>query len=538
MRSLLGLLVSVAALGATPLQAQESVRIEDPSSSVVASVLEEGRSLEASRDWAGALSHYEDALRTHRGDPALLERHDLAKLHYSLGRRYTDRSYLQAVKTLPPREGYELYSELLAKLHTHYVDAPNWRALVERGARALDIALADPTFRQHHLPIADVARIDAFRQHILKTAREQSIRDRRDALSTVAYVAQSAEARLGVKQAAIFLEYAAAAAGGLDDYSAFLTADQLRDTYSQIEGNFVGLGVELKSDREGLLIVNVIKGSPAERAGIQSGDHLTAVDGRSTIGISTDQAANMLSGIEGSVARVTAVTPGAAPRMLSIRREHVEVPSIDESRIADASYGIAYIRLPTFQKTTSRDLEAALWDLHGKGMRHLVLDLRGNPGGLLPAAVEVVDKFVEQGGIVATRGRNPGENFDYTANRVGTWRVPLTVLIDGDSASASEIFAGAIRDHRRGTIIGEASYGKGSVQGIFPLGIAGAGLRLTTAKFYSPNGLAISNVGVTPEIVVQQVARPTPQGTRIAAEGSDAVLDAALQQARQQLAAR
>ena len=185
--------------------------------------------------------------------------------------------------------------------------------------------------------------------------------------------------------------------------------------------------------------------------------------------------------------------------MLTVRREHVEVPSLEDVKIVDADFGVAYIRIPTFQKTTSRDLEAALWDLHGKGMRSLVLDLRGNPGGLLTAAVEVADKFLQNGGIVSTRGRSPQEDFNYQAHYGGTWRVPLVVLIDGDSASASEIFAGAIQDNSRGDIVGERSYGKGSVQGIFPLGYGGAGVRLTTALFYSPNGQKISHHGVTPQ---------------------------------------
>jgi carboxyl-terminal processing protease len=161
---------------------------------------------------------------------------------------------------------------------------------------------------------------------------------------------------------------------------------------------------------------------------------------------------------------------------------------------------VAYVRIPAFQKTTARDLETALWDLHAKGMRSLVLDLRGNPGGLLTSSVEVADKFIADGPIVSTRGRSEQENFNYRAHRPGTWRVPLVVLIDGDSASASEIFAAAIKDSRRGTVIGTRSYGKGSVQGIFPLGYAGAGARITTAKFYSPLGNPIANVGVTPDI--------------------------------------
>jgi carboxyl-terminal processing protease len=174
----------------------------------------------------------------------------------------------------------------------------------------------------------------------------------------------------------------------------------------------------------------------------------------------------------------------------------------------DAAAGVAYFRISSFQKTTSRDVDAALWKLHREGMRSLVVDVRGNPGGLLNEAVEVADRFVMEGTIVATHGRSARENYDYKAHRVGTWRVPLVVLIDGDSASASEIFAGAIRDHRRGTVVGDRSYGKGSVQGIFPLRAIKGGLRLTTAKFYSPSGRAISQGGVEPDIRVQTVSKP------------------------------
>jgi carboxyl-terminal processing protease len=173
-------------------------------------------------------------------------------------------------------------------------------------------------------------------------------------------------------------------------------------------------------------------------------------------------------------------------------------------------------------------------------MRSLIIDLRGNPGGLLTAAVEVADKFVAAGTIVSTRGRSPREDFDYKAHDVGTWQSPLVVLIDGDSASASEIFAGAIRDHRRGTIVGETSYGKGSVQGIFPLNAHKAGLRLTTAKFYSPSGQPISERGVSPDVKVnvQTAAKPVSDNADAAPappEDHDPALIAALQVARRPL---
>ena len=310
-------------------------------------------------------------------------------------------------------------------------------------------------------------------------------------------------------------------------------------SYSQIEGKFVGLGVELKAEDGALLIVHVIPGSPAEQAGIQANDRIVAVDGKSTAELSTDEAASMLTGAEGSWVRVTAYSPGSQPRVLNIRRENVEVPSLENVKIIDPDAGIAYILIPTFQKTTSRDLEAALWNLHRQGMRSLILDLRGNPGGLLTSSVEVADKFLMQGNIVSTRGRSPQETFNYQAHYPGTWRVPLVVLIDGDSASASEIFAGAIKDNNRGKIIGDTSFGKGSVQGIFHLGYAGAGIRLTTAKFFSPNGEPISHRGVEPHQKVQVVAKQTSDGLSNPDDSNgDPILEAGIEAARNRVAAR
>lgn len=530
--------------------------------------LAQGREFESLGRWGDAVAHYEQAMREIPTDDRLKRRFDFARLNNSLERRYADASFVESVTTLDVQEALNVHTELLSKIESHYVVNPPWTRLTRRGAHAMLIAARDPEFLlEHHLRY-DESRVEAFRTELgerLTAAGE--VRNAREALRFASDMSRLGEARLGAPAAAWVMEFVAAAAGGLDHYSAFLTPGQLRDVYSQIEGNFVGLGVELKADGGALLVVRVIPGSPAERAGIAGGDRITAVDGQQTATLSTDEAAALLTGDEGSFAFVTVSSPsenegldedddlaylaakpvgdsGNDSRTVRVRREHVEVPSIEGARIVDEDYHVAYLRIPVFQKSTSRDVEAALWDLHRQGMRTLIMDLRGNPGGLLTSAVELVDKFVAQGNIVSTRGRSDGEDFDYRAHRAGTWRVPLVVLIDGDSASASEIFAAAIRDNRRGTIVGDRSFGKGSVQGIFPMTRSGAGIRLTTAKFFSPLGKPISMIGVAPDVAVTDLASTEGETQTVgyrgasSAEPSDAAMERAVEVARQQVAMR
>ncbi len=502
----------------------------------LSTVLVEGDRLESLRRWGEALTHYENALRDYPGNETLARREDLAKLHFSLDRRYADHSYVQSLQSLSPQQAVGLYLELLRKVNTHYVATPPWQRLAARGVTALDLALLDQNFAAANGLHLTAEQLAPARVDLYQLVGQRTVAGPEDLSSLAAEAARVIEARCGLRQTASLLEFVAAAAGGLDEYSAYLSSDQLREVYQQIEGNFVGLGVELKADGGALLIVHVIPGSPAQRAGIVDGDRIIAVDGRSTSELSTDEAAALLSGEEGSQVRVTTLTAAHATRVLSVRREHVEVPSLEDVKIVDADFGVAYIRIPTFQKTTARDLETALWKLNEQKMRSLILDLRRNPGGLLTAAVEVADKFLQDGSIVSTRGRSPQEDFNYQAHYGGTWRVPLVVLIDRDSASASEIFAGAILDNNRGDIVGERSYGKGSVQGIFPLGYGGAGVRLTTALFYSPSGRKISHHGVSPNLEVRTTARMGSGVSDLTIVDDDPILRAGIDAARRRVA--
>ncbi|HEY4308697.1 MAG TPA: S41 family peptidase [Pirellulales bacterium] len=534
-----------------PLAAQAEIGFVTPAAQAPAGdlnvgdsgrLLERGQSLESERRWGEALTFYEDALKKFPHDPAIEQHLAATRAHYEIGRRYSDPSYKRALSTVTEREALDLYGEVLLKIQSHYVETPDWKELVDDSTRVYQAALTDPVFIEHNLHKVPAAQIDRFRREVNDRVASWQINTRHHARDAVVYLARLGQERLGLNNTVTILEYTCGATTGLDAYSTFLTADQLNEVYSQIEGNFVGLGVELKASERALLILKVIAGSPAEKAGIHAGDRIVAVDGQSTSDLSTDQAANLLQGKEGTYVNVTLVAADTKSRQVRIRREQIEAPSVDGGRIIDETTGVAYVRLHQFQKTTVRELDAELWRLHKLGMKSLILDLRNNPGGLLAVSVEVVDKFVEGGVIVSTRGRGPQEDYKYTAHAEGTWRMPLVVLIDGDSASASEIVAGAIRDHHRGIIVGNTSYGKWSVQGIFPLNQANAGLRLTTAKFYSPLNHSYSGIGVKPDVEVQQVAKPVVdiagQVAQMDDASNDAQLQAAVRLARDQLAKR
>jgi carboxyl-terminal processing protease len=526
------------AQGLPPASAQP-LRVADEAvqhSPTLHTVLEQGQKLELERRWSDALSHYEHALRENPENSGLQQRLDAVRVRLDITRRYADGSFVSGLRKLEPAQVSSLLAEVLLKIQTHFVNQVDWRLLYWRGADTLLAALEDPAFVAANAPGLQPQDVRNFRALLHEQSRSLRLQDRRDTYQAILYVARLARQQLGISESAASLEFAAGCVTALDEYSAFLTGTQLDELYSQIEGNFVGLGIELKAEPRGLAIVNVIAGGPAHESGVQVGDYIVAIDGRPTTDVANDRAADLLKGPEGSSVEITLLTDdGQRQTSVTIIRRRVEVPSVDQVKMLDGDVG--YLRLVSFQKSTSRDVDSALWQLHRQGMRVLVIDLRGNPGGLLSASVEVADKFLSQGAIVSTRGRSESEDYDYRAHAVGTWRTPLILLIDGDSASASEIFAGAIRDQRRGVLVGQRSYGKGSVQGIFPLQSAGAGVRLTTAKFYSPSGQPISKQGIAPDVVVQTVARPADNGQRVA-ENEDPVLNAGLQMAREQLSRR
>ncbi len=493
--------------------------------------IESGLALEGRRDWAAAVRHYETESRLFPESKLLYQRLLISRLHYDVNRRYQDQSFLQSVRELDSNTALDLYSEVLANLETHYVDAVDWARVMLHGTASLEIALTEKSFLDRVLPTGDPKAIENFRLSVHRKLADRSTASRFDLRANVAYVAGIANSEIGLSGTATVLEFLSGAVATLDPYTRLLSGNQLDEMFSNIEGNFVGLGVELKPADASLKILSVIPGGPADEAGIVAGDAIVRVETSRTDIVDPDYVADLLRGPENSFVSISVRNAAGQQRDMVVERRRVEVPCVENAHIVDSVGGVAYLRLTNFQKTTTRDIERELWNLHRAGMRSLVIDVRGNPGGLLSAAVEVADRFMSSGRIVTTRGRNVRENFEYAAHRPNTWNIPLVVLVDRDSASASEIFAGAMADSGRGTIIGETSYGKGSVQGIFRMQSAKFGLCLTTAKFYSPSGRAISFNGVTPHVAVEPTyiaARPGDNG-KITLDSQDAVLQKAVE---------
>jgi carboxyl-terminal processing protease len=293
---------------------------------------------------------------------------------------------------------------------------------------------------------------------------------------------------------------------GLDPHSSFLDPEMYREMQVETTGSFGGLGIELTLRDDVLTVVAPIEGTPAYRAGIQPGDRIVKIEGLTTKDMQLADAVKRMRGKPGSKITISILREGwTEPRDFPIVREQIRVQSV---KSADLEPGIEYVRLRQFQEQTANDLEAALekFTKNGKNgrMQGLVLDLRNNPGGLLTSAVEVTEKFLDGGKLVVyTEGRVRNQNMRFQANAKRVFSdFPMVVLVNQGSASASEIVAGALQDWGRAVVLGTQSFGKGSVQTIIPLS-DGSGLRLTTAKYYTPKGRSIHGKGITPDIIVE-----------------------------------
>ncbi len=290
----------------------------------------------------------------------------------------------------------------------------------------------------------------------------------------------------------------------LDPHTAFMTPETFKEMQVETSGSFGGLGIEITVKDRMLTVVAPIDGTPADRAGIQPGDRIVKIEGQLTKDLTLMDAVRKLRGPKGSKVTIGILREGTLePFEVTLVRETIEVRSV---RSKDLGEGIFYVRLSQFQERTGKDLDKALEQAQKAVATALILDLRNDPGGLLNQAVAVSDMFLDKDQlIVYTQGRLKNQDLRFTAEHsTGYPKWPMVVLVNGGSASASEIVAGALQDWKRAVILGTKTFGKGSVQTVIPLS-DGSGLRLTTSKYFTPRGRSIHGIGITPDIVVEPV---------------------------------
>lgn len=290
----------------------------------------------------------------------------------------------------------------------------------------------------------------------------------------------------------------------LDPHSAFMPPNVYKEMQEETKGRFEGLGIEISLKEGVLTVVSPIEDTPAFRAGIHAGDQILKIDGESTKNLTLMDSVKRLRGPKGTKVTITIMREGfSKPREFTLTRDVIPIRSV-RYELMEKQYG--YIRLSQFQEKTEGEFDKAIKALESESkgaIKGLILDLRNNPGGLLDQAVKVSDRFIESGLIVSMEGRREDQKMKFYAHPQGTIaRYPLVVLVNGGSASGSEIVAGAIQDHGRGILVGTQTFGKGSVQTIFPMK-DGSGLRLTTARYFTPNGRSIQAKGIIPDIIVK-----------------------------------
>ncbi|MEZ6058868.1 MAG: S41 family peptidase [Planctomycetaceae bacterium] len=491
--------LAIAFTSASP--AAEQVDLSEFTSAATAA--RHGETLEADRQWIDAIRFYETALKRWPEDEDLRYGLRRTRVQFGVDRRYSDRSFEEQLLAKGRAESLDMLEDVIRRIQDEYVDNISVTRLVAHGTESLYMALTNDRFLTSNGSDKAADHVDRVKKELIRNYWNRPVKSALEARSVVTTVCELVRRELGIRDSVVVMEYVFGACNALDDYSDFLTPDRYNDLFGSIQGEFVGIGIEMEADKgHGMHLVNVLLDSPAEEGGLRPGDHIVEISGQDCREMSTDEAARLLRGKSGSTVRLTFESPDGTTASGSFTRRSVQVRSVTRALIIDERQKIGYIRLAGFQSSTPEEMSDALRQLEREGMRALIWDLRGNPGGLLDTAASVADQFIDEGTLVSTEGRADSQAQTFTAQYFGTRNYPLVLLVDENSASASEIVAGAIRDHARGRIVGRKTYGKWSVQSIIQMP-GNTGLKLTTAKFYSPDHKNYAGKGLEPDELVE-----------------------------------
>ena len=473
---------------------------------------QQAEQLERLAAWDKACDFYEEILRLDRNQPQVRARYRHCLRRFYQVRRYRDPSYRREVLSLKYPQALDLYglvmrSLLSSSLDRHEVGPGD---VYRKGLEELRWALGDPTFCQEYLPGVPPETIRTFRAQLLRNWGLSGQLTRQQVKERVRDVAMAALQTLNLPATTTVMEFTCGGCYAFDEYTVYLTPTQLRELCDSIKGRYVGVGLRLGVQDNRLIIADVLANSPAAENGVMPGDQIVSIDKKAGAALNPEMAMDLLEGETGTMIELVIDSPSMGPRTLMLTRRPLFVPSV----ISDMKPGgVGYIQVACFQETTVQEIDTALLHLVKADMKSLILDLRGNGGGLVEAAIETARRFLPSGVIVSTQHQDPRQNMVYQARNPAALTLPLVVLVDGDTASAAEVLAGALKDNRRARVVGQATFGKGCSQGLLKLpagpgGVPTGAIRVTVARLFSPSGVPYTGRGVVPHLVTPRRLMP------------------------------
>jgi carboxyl-terminal processing protease len=490
-------------------------------------LLKQAAEAEKQRDWREACRLYDEVLRRdrRRDDARIRKAYQRCLRRYYIVHRHQDRIYRQALERLEPRQALDTYAHVLETIERVYADRVKSKPaeLFKHGLDELRLAFEEPSFVANYFADLSPSTLEAFKKKLAEF-RHREIKDRHEARDQVRAVSRTAQQMgLGTQplvQTAIILEFLSGACNALDEYTFFLTPSHYRAVQAVLRGQVISIGVDVGvNNKQQLQITRVYPRSPAAEAGLQAGDRLERIDGKSTDKMTADKALELLRGKSGSRVKLEILRyEEMGSFTLELTRRAVVVPSVASEMLPSQNVEIDGMKVPFsvgkltisyFQESTLQEVKEALAAMEMAGMQALIIDVRRNPGGLFTSAVQVAELFLPEGLIVVSQTQVPLKDKDrrmsgpIRADNLNALVIPMVVLIDAETASAAEVLAGALKDNGRAKLMGQTTFGKGSIQCILPLDkphfqrLPG-GLRITVAKLLSPSWQPYSGRGISP----------------------------------------
>jgi len=465
--------------------------------------LRDAEALEKDKRWFEACSAYDELLTKDRNDAGLREAYRRCLRRFRQSRRLSDESLQAVLNKLTPTNASELYGEILGKILNGYAereraDVPT---LFQQGLQELRSALEAKVFEQKHLARTGRSGLDRFKNRLSRW-EDEKVRDLIRAKAVLGEIMQAAW-QIRIPPGVVALECACGACNSLDEYSLYLAPSRYTQAETARRAKYVGIGIELTLANQKYEIARVYRKSPAALAGLVKGDRVLRIDGQTLDPLAPDVVMERLRGEAGTFVEIDYQPHGAMMAQTTrIERQEVLALSVDSWRLGEY---IGYLHIHNFQESTLQEVKSALDELQSMSMplQGLIIDLRGNPGGLLKPALGVAELFLPEGVIVHTYGQVRKANQVYLSQNKNPNPLPVIVLVDGETASAAEVVAGALKDNRRAILIGQPTYGKGSIQGTIALEKAPGGLRLTVAKFSFSSRTTFNGRGLLPDRVVE-----------------------------------